>query len=395
MTRGFACLRGRDRHHVVQNNTLRWIGAFPGRTPRDGNTGEVIMYHGGEDILLQGKVDAASWEEITVNIPFTDFPTDRKYIDDILVYVQDGSAKGQTVSVKAVTAVGTSKTKLSVAKWQHNFPKSGAQVVIRDFNREILILNNTINAVPNPSLVTVDFNRTGILLWKAAQDVFMAGNIISHTAQGIRINSDVRTTGAMGRNYIYNNTITDHVAGGPGNKYTTAYSESGNGQIKINGVVHAVGSAFRGNLCADGEFATEIGANNHDRLRYPRNDNLFEEGHENGIFGYIIENNTFNNFYYASHYISTRSSSSLLRNNTGDKLPDVALYREDKVHEYLYLSTWIDDKIPKGASSSGSWGWESVPAARSGLQSRKQGAANGLSQHSFQSADQNGTRRRR
>lgn len=388
MTRGIASLRTWDRNHVIQNNTFEWIGGFPGSSTVDGNTGEVIMYHGGPDFKQRATTQNADWGHITVDIPYANFPTDRDFVEDIMVYVQTGGAKGQIVDVYDAIADGTGKTKLYVTRWQNRFPGLGDTVLVMDFARQNLILNNYIDSVPDPSLVTVNFNRTGFLGWSSNYDITVAGNTFKHLADGVRLNDAGDGLSAQVRSRVYDNTFIDFFPSVGRNKYTNFFSESANTTTTVNQIMHTVGSVFRGNVASGAEFGVMIGSSNFDRIKYPRSDSSFEEGHGFGIVGTIVENNSFNDILIAAHGLSPRSTWTLMRDNAFVHLADVGVYDSEKVWEPHYLSTWIDDSTPAGATTSGSFIWESaMPLPHSGTQHRRQGPNSGVHQHSFQSSD--------
>jgi hypothetical protein len=335
MTRGFASLRSWDRHHVLRGNTFEWIGAFPGPPLRDLNTGEIILYHGGVGVTRIATVVASGWDHVTVDVPSAELPQDRDIVDEVMVFVQDGAAKGQVRPVRAVAAVGETGTRFSVPRWQHRVPEVGAQVLVADFNREVMVLDNHIDAVPDPDAVTVDFNRAGVQLWKSAADFQIANNRILHTTEGVRFNVAFAGTVAQVRHNVVGNRIRDMLPGSAYGGYPKFYTDGGNGRTAGNSWLHAVGSVFRGNVASGAEIGVEVGANGYDRIKYPRKDDDYQVDDQGGILGTIVEDNVLHDISVAAYAISTRSNWTLLRGNEVRAANDLVFYREDLVHQLL------------------------------------------------------------
>ena len=235
-------------------------------------------------------------------------------------------------------------------------PAAGDKVVVRPVFQQHLILNNMIDSVPDPSKVTVDFNRTGMLLWVARIDTVVAGNTIRHRREAIRIQASAGGERLQGANHVRGNTIADCLPGGPYKNYSAFFADLGGGPLRAKDQFHGVGNVFRDNDCRGAEVGVAVGASGHDRIQYPRNDTPYERSAKTGLMHTIVENNRITGVTGTAERpnlglaISLSANWTLLRNNQLDREPNLDFYLPEKIFEAWCLQgerRWTSEEAAK------------------------------------------------
>lgn len=344
LTRGIGVIHNTDANHVYKANSFERIGAFDTADNVETNSGEIVMFHG-EEVGVVKSVVEADWQSITLTgdgILDEDFLTytGSNPIDYGLLYVVvlSGKAKGQVRRILS-GEIPADDTILYVDRWQHVKPEAGDNVVVRPLYLQNAIVDNYIDPTPVPGDVTINFNRTGILLWQTAIDTLIANNTIKHCAEGIRIQCSTGGRWVSGRNVIVDNAVTDAIAGGPIDLYSKGFAEVGGGAAVAGTQWHTFGNVCRRNRFEDAEMGVLVGVSDFDTVFAPRDDALFTAGASVGVMGSIVEKNILRNISTADREqcYGVSSNWTLFRKNQVDALPGFSSHLPGKTYQVLVI----------------------------------------------------------
>lgn len=410
LTRGIVAFRNWDSNHYIANNKFEWTGSFLGVGGGNINTGEVIMYHGEDDTThsyhenTTATDTAASIDDIYLDLSYDDFDPTTPVADEVAarlqriaegsiwIYVTSGRAAGQFRQIDGILSHsgGTQVRAILKKRWQDAIPASGDKIVVREFCANNIIVGNHIDPIPegpafdnsitpeecathvngHSGVAAAGFKRTGILLWTGCYGTTIADNFFAHTRTGIRINytGDEEKKWSTGGHHIRGNVfchmiptldnpnhstkVNDHDM-----HHTDFFTHTGRDQVPLAGGFYSSHIVFRDNFGIGAEFATSVGGDDHDLVRYPRNDNTYTANEVTGVVNTILENNVYRELSHGfSQAVSTRSNWTLLRNNQSEVVPSVDIHTQNnpvpnKVIDLLYVGRWFDDALPEVPAS--------------------------------------------
>lgn len=224
MTRAIAILHSSDYNHVIQNNDMRWIGAFQ-TCPASGldqNTGEIILYHG-IDTGTFTTIREATSESITVDIQAARFRSAIDYKVPVRVATTAAGTFGSSfASGQVIDGVTVSTGDRILIKNQSTTTQNGVYAVnttgsptrVTDYDSSNEIVNTLISVSAgttnggsiwhntNTGSVTVD---TTPITWEKIDGGFMHVYVYPETPVDIKSITAIITSGkAIGQAKIIN-----------------------------------------------------------------------------------------------------------------------------------------------------------------------------------------------
>lgn len=352
LTRAIACMGQGDSQHVFKNNVIRWCGAFDTASPRSTNTGEQILFHGGESAIRQLCTGTSTETTVTIDMTFAawtahNFGTlnETYRIEDKRLWVQvlSGDAKGQ---IRLVTgASGTTTTVLTVEPFQNVVPLAGDSIGVSVMSNNHVIFGNDIDPVPIPSAVAVDFGRAGIQFWSPQHSSVVNENIIKRCGSGVVVTNTPSGLWTQGPLYIRNNTITDGLAGGPyGHLSPSCVNIMSYYEYAAPDSLQSFGNVIRDNIFARTIIGVEIGSLQYDIVVIPRNDATFVMNSQTGQIHTLVEHNNMTDMILRTagslnmkYAIGVGANWLLMRNNIANSAQVKAVFDLAKTHESVLI----------------------------------------------------------
>ncbi len=247
LNRAIAVFDDQSHHHYFVRNRTRWMGAFKTVPGRDTNTGEQFLYHGNgqfREILETREVTADS---ITVAMPKNKLPQNFGKNNDDSVYIGLGAGAGQWRVVTGFSTEGGS-LRLTLDRPWRVLPVAGGRASVGRHFYECALCENDADPVPEPSKITLDFNRSGIQPWEAHFDFVCARNTFKHVRAGFFVNFSYGVISAWST--FRDNLIEDCDDGGPYNQKGVFFWEATG--IKPNyldtNFCYTIGNTYRRNM---------------------------------------------------------------------------------------------------------------------------------------------------